>query len=75
VQYLSVPGQPNVTAGFAPRRRGDRAIMRRTGLMLQAFAALGLVVSLAVAATAVSIGIARAQAPASITCPQAPASL
>ncbi len=66
MQYLEVFGQPHVTAGFAPRRRGNRAVLRRTGLMHQAFAAIGLIVSLAVAATAVSIGIARAQAPVSI---------
>jgi hypothetical protein len=61
VQYLEVPGQPAVTAGFAPGRRSNRAIVRRTHLCVQAFAAIGLILSLAVAATAVSISIARAQ--------------
>jgi hypothetical protein len=69
VQYLDVPGQPKVTAGFAPRRHGNRAIVRRTHLFVQAFAAIGLILSLAVAATAVSIGIARAQEqPCALAC-------
>ena len=64
VQSLELPIRPVAAAGFASGRRTDRAILRRTRLMVQAIAALGLIVSLAVAATAVSIGIARAQAPA-----------
>ena len=67
MQYLEIPGPQSVAAGFAPRRRGDRAVIRRTGLMVQAIATVGLILSLAVAATAVSIGIARAQACAPIS--------
>jgi hypothetical protein len=67
VQYLETSGQQRATAGFTPRRRGDRALIRRTGLMVQAIATVGLILSLAVAATAVSIGIARAQACAPIS--------
>lgn len=67
MQYLEIPGPQSVTAGFAPRRRGNRTVIRRTYLMVQAIATVGLILSLAVAATAVSIGIARAQAPAHIS--------
>jgi hypothetical protein len=59
VQNLESSGQQCVT-GFAPRHR-DRAVIRRSGLVVQAIATVALVLSLAVAATAVSIGIARAQ--------------
>ena len=65
VQYLEISGQQSVT-GFAPRQRGDRAVIRRTRLMVQVIATVGLILSLAVAATAVSIGIARAQTSAPI---------
>ena len=58
---LVLPGHSNVTPGFAPPRRAGRAVIRRTHMMVHVFAAIGLIVSLAVAATAVSIGIARAQ--------------
>lgn len=61
MQYLENSGQQSVT-GFAPRLRGDRTMIRRSRLMVQVIATVGLVLSLAVAATAVSIGIARAQA-------------
>ena len=61
MQYLEISGQQSVT-GFAPRLRGDRTVIRRSRLLVQVIATVGLVLSLAVAATAVSIGIARAQA-------------
>jgi hypothetical protein len=67
VQYLETSGPPRETAGFAPRRRRDRAVIRRSGLMVQAIATVALILSLAVAATAVSIGIARAQVCTSIS--------
>jgi len=60
VQYLELSGPPSAS-GFAPRPRADRIVIRRSRLMVQAVATVGLIVSLAVAATAVSIGIARAQ--------------
>jgi hypothetical protein len=66
VKTLEVSGPVHVTAGFAPARRSDRAITRRARLMVQMLATVGLIFSLAVAATAVSIGIARAQAPSHI---------
>ena len=66
MQYLEFPGQSEA-AGFAPARRGDRTVIRRTRLVVQTIATVGLFLSLAVAATAVSIGIARAQAPAHIS--------
>jgi hypothetical protein len=65
VQYLESSGRPSVS-GFAPRRR-DRAVIRRSGLLVQVIATVALMLSLAVAATAVSIGIARAQACAPIS--------
>jgi hypothetical protein len=43
-------------AGFAPSR-GDRA-HRRCGVLVQLIAAIGLVLSLAVAGTAVTVGMA-----------------
>lgn len=61
MQNLELSGSSSAPAGFAPRRRSDRAVMRRARLMVQAIAAIGLMVSLAVAATVVSIGIVRAQ--------------
>lgn len=62
MQYLETSGQQRAS-GFAPRLRRDRTLIRRSRLMVQAIATVGLILSLAVAATAVSIGIARAQAP------------
>ena len=62
VKTLELSGPVYATAGFAPARRSDRAITRRARLMVQMIATVGLIFSLAVAATAVSIGIARAQA-------------
>jgi hypothetical protein len=47
--------------GFAPVQR-RRPGQRRARVLVQLIATVGLVVSLAVAATAVSLGIARAQA-------------
>jgi hypothetical protein len=67
VKTLEVSGPMHAAAGFAPARRIDRAITRRARLMVQMIATVGLIFSLAVAATAVSIGIARAQAPAHIS--------
>ena len=61
MKTLVSPGHSNVTPGFAPPRRAGRAVIRRAQMMVQVFAAVSLIVSLAVAATAVSIGIARAQ--------------
>jgi hypothetical protein len=58
----------NRRIGFAPAQRRERG-QRRARALVQLIAATGLVISLAVAATAVSIGIARAnaQVTASIT--------
>ena len=53
-------GEPIARTGYVtPRRR--RPGRRRARALVQLIAAVGLVMSLAVAATAVSIGIARAQ--------------
>jgi hypothetical protein len=60
VSTLRVPDEPFGRSGFAPARRESRATLRRSGLVVHAIAALGLIFSLAVAATAVSINIARA---------------
>lgn len=54
-------GNRNGRVGFAPTERRKPG-QRRARVLVQLIAAVGLVISLAVAATAVSIGIARAQA-------------
>ncbi len=72
MKTLEVSGSLHATAGFAPARRSDRAITRHARLMVQMIATVGLIFSLAVAATAVSIGIARAQATAHISVISAP---
>jgi multisubunit Na+/H+ antiporter MnhC subunit len=59
-------GDRNGRIGFAPMPRRKPG-QRRARALVQLIAATGLVISLAVAATAVSIGIARANTDATAT--------